>query len=147
MQWRTSNVPQISKVKAVGLGAAPNGGGGGSKKPLYVYSRFGNAADATPVLPLNSSGLALVGGGTDVDEVFRWMGGKAQGGDFLVLRATGTYAYNSNIDRLASFNSVATLIVPDLAAAFDPFVAATVRSRRRKRSLTPWTLALRLTTA
>ncbi len=72
----------------------------------------------------DSSGLALVGGGTDVDDVFRWMGAKAFGGDFLVIRATGTDAYNKYIDRLVpSLDSVGTLIIPDRNAALNADVA------------------------
>lgn len=108
-----------------GLGTTAKKGGGTT---AYQYSVVGNAANAAVSLPLASNGLALVGGGTDVDEVFRWMGAKASGGDFLVLRATGTDAYNSYIDGLApSLDSVATLILPDAGSADDPFVAQTIR--------------------
>ena len=50
-------------------------------------------------------------------------------GDFLVIRATGTDAYNPYIQQLCpGENSVATLIIPNLSAASDPFVAATIRN-------------------
>lgn len=101
---------------------------GGSKGTTYQYSVVGNAANVAVNLLPGSQGLALVGGGTDVDEVFRWMGGKANCGDFLVLRATGTNAYNPYIDRLEPcLDSVATLIIPDSASANDSFVAQTIR--------------------
>jgi hypothetical protein len=35
-----------------------------------------------------------MGGGTDVDAAFQWMCQRSGGGDFLVIRATGTDAYN-----------------------------------------------------
>lgn len=90
----------------------------GNVKLPYSYFVTGNAGNIDVSLPLTSSGLALVGGGLDVDEVFKWMGAKANGGDFLVIRATGTNAYNRYIDGLVpSLDSVATLIIPDLAAA------------------------------
>lgn len=93
----------------------------------YSYSVAGNAADfgAYPAsLTSQNSGLALVGGGIDVDEVFRWMGAKASGGDFLVIRATGTNAYNSYVDQLMpSLDSAATLIIPDRTAANNVDVA------------------------
>ncbi len=95
----------------------------GNVKLPYSYYVTGNAGDKVVNLPATSSGLALVGGGTDVDEVFKWMGTKANGGDFLVIRATGTNAYNRYIDGLVpSLDSVATLIIPDLAAAMHPDV-------------------------
>lgn len=65
-----------------------------------------------------------MGGGTDLDEAFEWLCARAGGGDFLVLRATGTDAYNPYIRKLCpKLNSVATLIIPDRMAAFDPGVA------------------------
>ena len=99
----------------------------GSVKLPYTYSVSGNIADVPVNLPLASSGLALVGGGIDVDAVFKWMGEKAGGGDFLVLRATGTDAYNRYIDRLVpSLDSVGTLIIPNRAAAMNSDVAAII---------------------
>lgn len=104
----------------------------GSTKLPYTYSVVGNTLDVgnTPAsLAYENSGLALVGGGTDVDEVFRWMGAKADGGDFLVIRATGTDAYNRYIDRLVpSLDSVATLIIPSRTAALHADVAQFIAS-------------------
>ena len=116
------------------VSAGDSGGQGGTSSPssgkatTYQYSVVGNAANVAVSLSAAANGLALVGGGTDVDEVFRWMGAKASGGDFLVLRATGTGAYNSYIDALVpALDSVATLIIPDTTNANAPFVAQTIR--------------------
>lgn len=104
----------------------------GAAKAVYTYSVVGNPNNAPNVpetLPPASAGLALVGGGTDVDAVFTWMGTKASGGDFVVLRAAGTNAYNSYIDGLVpSLDSVATLVIPTITAANDPFVADKIRN-------------------
>ena len=71
-----------------------------------------------------TAGTVLMGGGTDVDAAFVWMCGRSGNGDFLVIRATGTDAYNPYIQQLCpAENSVATLIIPNLAAANDPAVA------------------------
>ena len=64
-----------------------------------------------------------MGGGKDLDEAFRWLCDRAEGGDFLVLRATGDDDYNPYIQKLCRLNSVATLLIPSRAAAADPFVA------------------------
>lgn len=99
---------------------------GGNTKTPYDYWRVGSSSDDTA--PAISGGLGLMGGGTDVDSLFKWMGGKAMGstiggGDFLVIRATGTDAYNPYIQSLVpNLNSVATLLIPDAAAAADPRV-------------------------
>ena len=64
-----------------------------------------------------------MGGGKDLDEAFRWLCDRAEGGDFLVLRATGGDDYNLYIQKLCRLNSVATLLIPSRTAAADPFVA------------------------
>ncbi|WP_168164304.1 dockerin type I domain-containing protein [Pirellula sp. SH-Sr6A] len=110
------------------LAMAKQGKGGGPKPP-YTYWRVGTTADDTSALP--SSGLGLMGGSTDVDALFQWLGGRANsgssGGDILVLRATGTEAYNSYIQNLVpTANSVATLLIPNLAAANSPEVKSII---------------------
>ena len=85
----------------------------------FQYIRLGSKEDAQ-VHP--KGGVAMMGGGTDLDEAFRWLCEKADGGDFLVLRAAGDDAYNDYIYKLGKLNSVATLILPDRAAAGDPAV-------------------------
>jgi len=91
--------------------------------PAYGYFRVGNTADtaATP-----RAGYALMGGGTDLDEAFRFLCERAGGGDLLVLRATGNDEYNSYIHKLCKLNSVATIVIPSRKAAADPFVARAI---------------------
>ncbi len=69
----------------------------------------------------------MMGGGKDLDDAFRWLCGKANGGDFLVLRARGDDEYNSYVNGICKLNSVATLVIPDSAAAHDPAVAEIIR--------------------
>ena len=91
----------------------------------YSYYRLGNPNDVTTT---TTAGTALEGGGTDVDAVYQWMCQRSGNGDFLVIRATGTDAYNPYIQQLCpNENSVATLIIPNLAAANDPFVSSTIQ--------------------
>jgi len=68
-----------------------------------------------------------MGGGSDLDGAFRFLCAKGVGGDFLVLRAAGDDDYNDYIKGLCKTNSVATLIIPDRAAAHDPKVADIIR--------------------
>lgn len=75
-----------------------------------------------------SRGTVLMGGGNDVDEAFKWMINKSGGGDFVVLRATGTDAYNSYIFGLGSVNSVETLLINNRTLANDAGVEATIRN-------------------
>ena len=92
----------------------------------YSYFRIGNPNDVTTT---TTPGTVLMGGGTDVDAAFQWMCQRSSGGDFLVIRATGTDAYNPYIQQLCpNINSVATLIIPNRAAASDPFVVTTIQN-------------------
>lgn len=86
-----------------------------AKKLPYEYYRLGNQSD---IAQTTQPGTVLMGGGTDVDEAFQWMCELSGNGDFLVIRATGTDAYNPYIRQLCpDGNSVATLIIPTIEAA------------------------------
>lgn len=93
--------------------------------PHYKYFRAGSPTD---VQTKTQGGFALMGGGKDLDKAFQWMCEHSGGGDFLVLRASGDDAYNPYIQGLCHLNSVATLVMPDRAAAEDPFAAAAIRN-------------------
>lgn len=69
----------------------------------------------------------MMGGGGDLDEAFRWLCNKSDGGDFLILRASGGDDYNPYVNGLCKVNSVATLIIPDREAAQDSSVAEIIR--------------------
>jgi cyanophycinase len=90
----------------------------------FRYLRVGNPTNASAVTP--KAGFALMGGGDDLDEAFRWLCDRAGGGDFLVLRATNNDEYNAYVQKLCRVNSVATLVIPNRAAATDPEVAKTI---------------------
>jgi cyanophycinase len=91
----------------------------------YSYFRVGNPND---ISASTTPGTVLMGGGTDVDAAFQWMCQRSGGGDFLVIRATGTDAYNPYIQSLCpTENSVSTLIIPNRTAASDPFVVNAIQ--------------------
>ncbi len=96
----------------------------------FTYLVVGNPVDvATRTRP----GLVLGGGGADIDESFRWLIERSGGGDIVIIRTTGTDAYNDYLYDMKTQNgiqadSVATLIVTSRAGSFDPFVARTIRS-------------------
>src|ERR1035441_3274855 len=70
----------------------------------YTYFRAGNTA-AFPAAPTRP-GYALMGGGSDLDQAFRFLCDRAGDGDFLVLRATGDDEYNSYIPHHRHANPV-----------------------------------------
>jgi cyanophycinase len=97
-----------------------------SSNPKYEYYVTGNPED---VVKPTSGGLLLMGGSTDVDEGFLWMIGKSGGGDFVVIRASGTDAYDPWIfDELGGVDSAATIIIQNRAAAYDPFVLEQIQN-------------------
>jgi cyanophycinase-like exopeptidase len=69
-----------------------------------------------------------MGGGMDVDNAIKWMIAKSGGGDFVVLRSTGTNAYNDYIYGLGGVNSVQTLLITSTAQANDACVVQTIRN-------------------
>lgn len=100
------------------------GGVAVSHAASYKYKRLGSDLDAqTHTEP----GIAMMGGGTDLDEAFHWLCGKAHGGDFLILRAAGKDDYNKYVNKLCQMNSVATLIIPNRKAASEPKVVKIIR--------------------
>jgi len=87
--------------------------------PAYRYFRVGNQSNAAST---SRPGFALMGGGADLDEAFRFLCDRAGSGDLLVLRATSGDDYNPYIQKLCHLNSVATILIPNRDAAADPFV-------------------------
>jgi cyanophycinase len=98
--------------------------GASAQHSSYQYFRIGQKSDAQTD---PGAGYALMGGGKDLDDAFRWLCAKANGGDFLVLRAAGDDDYNAYVNGLCKLNSVATLIIPDRNAAQDPSIANIIR--------------------
>jgi len=93
--------------------------------PGYKHYVVGNAADVTTVTtPL----LVMQGGGTDVDANFVRMGAAAGGGDFVVIRASGTDAYNPYILDLCGCDSVETFVFKNRNGAYQPFVIDHIRN-------------------
>lgn len=88
----------------------------------------GNPADAQQS-PSLSPGLVLMGGGTDVDAAFQWMCQKAGGGDFVVIRTTGTDAYNPYIQQLCpQMDSVETIIITTTTGANSAYVSSHIQN-------------------
>ncbi len=83
-----------------------------ASSPYTLYT-VGSSVDKTAS---TSFGQVYMGGSTDVDEAFKWMIQKANGGDFLILRASGSDGYNQYIYDLAQsigkpLNSVNTAVI------------------------------------
>ncbi|ASZ11225.1 cyanophycinase [Chitinophaga sp. MD30] len=86
---------------------------------------LGDPADVkTPV----KGGVALIGGGDQVDAIFKWLIARSGGGDVVVIRATNYDVYNAYIDSLGGINSVETLNINSRELADNDTVANTIRN-------------------
>jgi cyanophycinase len=88
---------------------------------------LGKVGSTTDVSPATTGGFVLMGGGADVDAAIQWMIGKSGGGDVVVLRATGTNAYNSYIFGLGTVNSVQTLLIDTTTEGDNACIGETIR--------------------
>lgn len=91
-------------------------------------SSLGILGDSADVKTATKGGLVLMGGGKDVDPAFQWMINRSGGGDVVVLRATGTAAYNPYINDMGKVNSVETLKIDSRELANNDTVAAIIRN-------------------
>jgi cyanophycinase len=97
-------------------------------KPGFTAFIVGNPEDAQPA-PTLSPGLVLMGGGTDVDAAFQWMCQRAGGGDFVVIRTSGTDAYNPYIQELCpQMDSVETIIITTVTGANSAYVSSHIQN-------------------
>ena len=94
-----------------------------SAQAKWRYFRTGHTDDshATP-----RAGFALMGGGSKQDAAFRFLCERANGGDFLILRANSDTATAKELDEkirgLCPVNSTATIIFNDREDSDDPRV-------------------------
>jgi cyanophycinase len=109
-------------------GTGGGGGGGGTACVLPKKIDLGKTGSTTPKASTTTGGAVLMGGGLDVDEAIKWMIAKSGGGDFVVIRSTGTNAYNDYIYGLGGVNSVQTLLIASTTDANDACVVQTIKN-------------------
>ena len=87
----------------------------------YTSYFTGNATD---LVTSPAGGICLMGGATEDDNAMMWFLQRANGGDILVLRATGSDGYNSYLysDLGIPVNSVETIVCNNASASTDPYV-------------------------
>ncbi len=87
----------------------------------YTSYFVGNFSDADV---LAQGGICLMGGGSENDEAIKWFLTRANGGDILVLRASGSDAYNQYFytELGIGVNSVESIVFHDPAASFDSYI-------------------------
>ena len=92
-----------------------------------ISQSLGRTGNVNDVITTCTAGTVLMGGGSDVDAAFSWMINRSGGGDFVVIRATGTNAYNNYIFGLGTANSVETFLINSVALANDSVIVQSVR--------------------
>jgi cyanophycinase-like exopeptidase len=87
----------------------------------YTSYLTGNHED---VMTTPQFGVCLMGGASESDDAMRWFLERADGGDILVLRASGSDGYNNYLySQLGvTVNSVETLVIHNQAGALEPYV-------------------------
>lgn len=87
----------------------------------YTSYFLGNTFDANVAA---AGGICLMGGATENDNAMRWFLQQANGGDVLVLRASGANGYQNYLysELGIPVNSVETIVCHQPAASFDPYV-------------------------
>ncbi len=88
---------------------------------------IGITGDTNDVITVTQTGFVLMGGGTDVDPAISWMLQRSGGGDIVVLRSTGTNAYNDYMFNLSEVNSVETLLIDSKTIANDAAVTNRIK--------------------
>lgn len=107
------------------------GSTGGRDSTLRVGRRpasIGLVGDSSNVNTAVSAGTVLMGGGRDVDAAFKWMINRSGGGDVVIIRTSGTDAYNPYVNALGSVNSVETLKIDSRELANNDTVAYIIRN-------------------
>lgn len=103
------------------------------KKLLFLFLPvFLNAQGYTSYFTGNTTnitttpefGVCLMGGASEHDDAMRWLLQKANGGDVVVLRSSGSNGYNNYLysGLGVTVNSVETLVVTSVAGATNPYV-------------------------
>nr|WP_294950498.1 cyanophycinase [uncultured Mucilaginibacter sp.] len=88
----------------------------------------GIIGDTADVQAPTKLGVVMMGGGKDVDAAFKWMIGRSGGGDVVIIRASGTAAYNPYIYELGKLNSVETLKIDSRELANNDTVVNIIRN-------------------
>jgi cyanophycinase-like exopeptidase len=80
--------------------------------------------NTTNISTITTPGICLMGGATESDNAMKWMLQRANGGDVLVLRCSGSNGYNNYLysGLGINVNSVETLVISSIAGATNAYV-------------------------
>jgi cyanophycinase-like exopeptidase len=95
--------------------------------PLSIFSQGYTSyftGNSTNITTTPEFGVCLMGGATEHDNAMIWLLQKANGGDVVVLRSSGSSGYNNYLysGLGVNVNSVETLVITSFAGAINPYV-------------------------
>ncbi|UPT70536.1 MAG: T9SS type A sorting domain-containing protein [Flavobacterium sp. JAD_PAG50586_2] len=95
--------------------------------PLFSFSQGYTSyftGNATNITTTPEFGVCMMGGATEHDNAMTWLLQKANGGDVVVLRSSGSNGYNDYLysELGVTVNSVETLVITSIAGATNPYV-------------------------
>ena len=96
-------------------------------KDSTSHASIGIVGSAEDVTTLTEAGFVLAGGGKDVDAAMKWMIDRSGGGDFVIIRASGSTGYNEYLFELGKLNSVETLLIDSRGKAMDKETGKKIR--------------------
>jgi cyanophycinase len=97
-----------------------------AEETTYEYYLTGDPAD---VVTTTSQGLLLAGGSNDIADAMRWMIDLSGGGDFVVIRCSGSDGYNPWVfHRLGGVDSIESIVFLSERACYDEFILETIRN-------------------
>jgi cyanophycinase-like exopeptidase len=87
------------------------------------YTEY-QTGSVTDVITNPQPGVCLMGGASEQEDAMIWFLNKADGGDVVVLRASGSDGYNDYFytDLGVTINSVTTFVIDNVTGATDPYV-------------------------
>ena len=92
----------------------------------YTSYFTGNSIDS---LSIPHGGVCMMGGASENDNAMKWFLEQANGGDVLVLRASGSDGYNNYLYSTLgiSVNSVETIVFNNASASYDTYILNKIR--------------------
>ncbi len=94
--------------------------------PIVSYSQGYTSyftGNPTNITTTPEFGVCLMGGATEHDNAMIWLLQKANGGDIVILRSSGSDGYNDYLySELGGVNSVETLVITSVTGATNPYV-------------------------
>ena len=92
----------------------------------YDYYPIGNPID---IVTQPTGGICLMGGGVEDDQAMKWFLNRANGGDVVVLRTSGSDGYNDYFfeDLRVPINSVQTFVCHNRESAYDSLLLEAVK--------------------